>query len=367
MSLSEVFIGLDVGGANVKAVKLRVRSGSIKIEDIARVYNPLWISGRESLERVLEELKNSFLQTSKSYVVSTCMTAELSDVFEDKQAGVYYVVNTVEKVFQDALHKFYVSTDVMLIDAKTAIQNYLSVAAANWAASAWLLEKIAEERGFRNIVFVDIGSTTTTIIPVVNGKTIVRGRTDPEKLVFGELVYTGALRTNVCAIVDRVPYKGLWARVSSERFALSGDVHLALGFIKSEDYTTETADNRGKSLGEAIARLSRVPCADSKMLTMQEVVEIARYIYEAQVFKVFEALIQIRSWLASIGADLDSFVIMVAGVGKRLALEASERAGFKQFVDVDDVIGEKISPVLPAYAAALMALNRVAVSEVRSS
>jgi len=96
-------------------------------------------------------------------------------------------------------------------------------------------------------------------------------------------------------------------------------------------------------------------------------VEIARYIYEAQVFKVFEALIQIRSWLASIGADLDSFVIMVAGVGKRLALEASERAGFKQFVDVDDVIGEKISPVLPAYAAALMALNRVAVSEVRSS
>jgi uncharacterized hydantoinase/oxoprolinase family protein len=60
MSLSEVFIGLDVGGANVKAVKLRVRSGSIKIEDIARVYNPLWISGKESLERVLEELKNSF-------------------------------------------------------------------------------------------------------------------------------------------------------------------------------------------------------------------------------------------------------------------------------------------------------------------
>jgi len=364
MALPEVFVGLDIGGANVKAVRIRVRDYSITIERIVRIYNPVWILGRASIESSLKELKNALLPAQQRYVVSTCMTAELSDVFEDKYDGVSYIVNTVENVFQDAMHKLYVSTDMKLVDAKTAIQNHLSVAAANWTASAWLLERLAEEKRLKNAVFIDIGSTTTTIIPVVNGKIAVRGKTDPEKLVFGELIYTGVLRTNVCAIVDKVPYKGLWARVSSERFALSGDVHLVLGFIKSENYTTETADGRGKSIEEALARLSRVPCADNRMLTRQEITEIARYIYEVQVFKVFENLMQIRSWLASLSTDLDNFTVIVAGVGKHLAIEASKRAGFREVIDIDDVIGEKISAVLPAYAAALMAFYWVSKSGV---
>lgn len=362
MMLPEVFIGLDIGGANIKAVKLRVREGSLSIESIERIYNPIWVLGRESVENVLTKLKNSFLQADREYVVSTCITAELSDVFKNKHEGVNYIVNTVENVFHDAVLRLYVSTDMKLVDAKTAFNSYLSIAAANWAASAWLLEKLAEEKWLKNAIFIDIGSTTTTIIPVVNGKAVVRGKTDPEKLVYGELVYTGVLRTNVCAVVDRVPYKGFWARVSSERFALSGDVHMALGFIRSEDYTTETADGRGKGFEEAVARLSRVPCADNIMLSKQEVVEIARYIFEAQVFKVFEALMQIRSWLASLGIGLDSFKVIVAGIGKHLAIEACRRAGFREFIDIDDVVGKKISSVLPAYAAALMAFHQVVES-----
>jgi Predicted transcriptional regulator/sugar kinase len=104
------------------------------------------------------------------------------------------------------------------------------------------------EWGISNALFIDIGSTTTTIIPMVKCNVKIRGYTDPEKLVFGELVYTGVLRGNVATLVDKVPYKGFYARVSSERFSLIGDVHLLLGHISSEDYTTETADGRGKQL-----------------------------------------------------------------------------------------------------------------------
>ena len=102
---------------------------------------------------------------------------------------------------------------------------------------------------------VDVGSTSASIIPIVNGQVAAKGKTDLDKLICGELVYTGSLRTNVAAIVHSVPVKGGIAGVASELFALSGDVHLVLGNITEKQYTCETADGRGKSLPEALARL----------------------------------------------------------------------------------------------------------------
>ena len=86
---------------------------------------------------------------------------------------------------------------------------------------------------------------------------LARGKTDLEKLMCGELVYTGSLRTNVAAIVHSIPIRNGVAGVASELFALSGDVHLVLGNISEEDYTSETADGRGKTVPEALARLSQ--------------------------------------------------------------------------------------------------------------
>lgn len=219
------------------------------------------------------------------------MTAELSDIFPSKDIGVRNVVEIVEDVFSDAIERFYVAYDLRLIRAEEVYTNTIAVAAANWAASAWLLEKISVDHGIENALFVDIGSTTTTIIPLIHGKAVVRARTDPDKLVYGELVYLGTLRTDVSSIVSRVPYKGLYAGVCRERFALMGDVQLILGYIDSASYTTETADGRGKSVEEAMARLSRVVCADMSMVNPIEVKEIARYIHESAVFKVFEAIV----------------------------------------------------------------------------
>ena len=356
---SYTVVGLDIGGAYIKAVKLSVSSNRININNIIRVYNPIWINGADSLYQKLNEIKLRLNLSSegKYYTVST-MTAELSDVFETKDVGVKYIINAVEDVFNDSLSNYYVSSDIRLVKANDALTDTLRIAAANWAASAWYLENCLS-RAFNliNFVFIDIGSTTTTIIPVINGRVNVRGRTDPEKLIVGELVYTGALRANVATIVDKVPYKGYFARVSFERFALTGDVHLVLGYISSEEYTSETADGRGKSINEAMARLSRVPCADTNMLNSDEIIEIARYIYETQVFKVFEALMQVRSWIASMGFKPSLFDAVIAGIGKHIAREASRRAGFRDIIDIDQMLNVPVSGVFPAYAAALMLIK----------
>lgn len=347
-------IGLDIGGANLKAVKLFVVSNrKFHVKSTVRDYFPVWIIGKEGLVRGLEKIREK-LSPSKEYTVSTTMTAELSDIFRNKSEGVRFIVKAVEKVFNDAHSRFYVNVEGKLISHLEATRKPLNVAAANWAASAWLISK-----KFNNCVFIDIGSTSTTIVPIVDGKISVRGFTDPEKLVYGELVYLGVLRTNICSIVSEVPYKGLFARVSSEKFALSGDVCLALNKVSVEDYTTETADGRGRSLRECLDRLARVPCADNEILNDSEIVEIARYIYETMVFKVFKALIQVRTRILSLGYDLNVFKACTAGLGSFLAKEAALRAGFKDVVDISNIYGINISQVFPAYAAALMALERL--------
>ena len=171
------------------------------------------------------------------------MTAELSDTFLTKREGVCQVLEDVARVFPDT-PIFVVDVEAKVRLIQEAKSEPLKVAAANWAATGWMVSQLIE-----NCIVIDVGSTSTSIIPVVKGKLEAIGKTDLEKLISGELVYTGSLRTNIATIVSSIPVRGDLARVSAELFALSGDVHLILGNIKENEYTTETADGKGKTRG----------------------------------------------------------------------------------------------------------------------
>ena len=51
------------------------------------------------------------------------------------------------------------------------------------------------------VMLLDIGTTTTDIVPILNGRPDPRGHTDFDRLHVGELVYTGWRRTPVCALL----------------------------------------------------------------------------------------------------------------------------------------------------------------------
>jgi len=346
-------VGLDVGGANIKAAKVEAVDDKVLNVKVIRKHFPIWIKGKESLPRVLEWVKARLGLTGEFYVALT-MTAELSDVYRVKSEGVKHIIKTVSEVFKNAKEILVLNVKGKLIESSEALNMDPHLfAASNWVASGIYVG----ERISRNCFFVDIGSTSTTIVPIVNGKVFVKGFRDPEKLVLGELVYLGILRTNISAIVDKVPYKGLYARVSSEKFALMGDVVRVLGFISEREYTTETADGRGKSIRECWERLSRVPCADAEILSFEEVIEIARYIYEKAVERIFDAVMQLRTRLVSEGVSLNNFEGITAGIGSKLAFEALRRAGFSKIRDLSRILGKKVSSVFPAYALALITLR----------
>jgi len=343
-------LGYDIGGANTKAVLVNVKNGELLNAEVTVEYFPIW-KQPQKLADVLLALKQQ-LGTSKLDGVGVTMTAELSDAYQTKREGVNHILNCVSQVFPD-MPVYVLNTDAKLVTLDVANQEPLSVAAANWAATGWLVAK-----KLKNCVVVDVGSTSTSIIPVVNGKLAAQGKTDLDKLICGELVYTGSLRTNVAAIVHSIPVRNGVASVSSELFALSGDINLILGNITKEDYSSETADGRGKTIPEALDRLARVVCADTEMLTRQEIIKMAEYVSDKQIKQVAENLRKVYKYTKSQSSGKVSVVI--TGLGKNfIARKAAENLSVDEIVDLGTLLPEKAVLATPAFGVALMAANKL--------
>lgn len=337
-------LGLDIGGANTKACFLKTRD--VKVKDIrtASEYFPIWKSGKSKLLNVLEELEKTLTNAAELDGVGVTVTAELSDAYQTKKEGVNHVLDCVYEVFEDT-PIFVLDVEANLLSVEDARRKPLNVASANWAATGWMISQ-----AIKNCVVVDVGSTTTSVIPVVNGKVVAEGKTDLEKLQNGELVYSGSLRTNVAAIVDAVPVQGRMTRVSSELFAQSGDVHLILGNIRPKEYTAEACDGRGKTKREAMARLARVVCADTDMLTEEEILDMAKFVYIRQVEQIAGSLKQVFERIKPL---LKEETAVVTGLGRNfLAKKAAEKAGFKKVVDMKEYLGAEASVVSPSVGVA---------------
>jgi len=349
-------LGLDIGGANTKAAFLKTQDATMQELRTSMKYFPIWKSGKDQLPKILEKLKKGVVDSALDGVGVT-ITAELSDAYWTKKEGIDHVLDSITEVFGDA-PTFVLDVEANLLPVKDARREPLKVASANWAATGWMISQL-----INNCVVVDVGSTTTSIIPVINGKIAAEGRTDLEKLQNGELVYSGALRTNVATIVDGIPVRGRMARVSSELFAQSGDVHLLLNNIGEEKYTAETCDGRGKTRREAMARLARVVCADTDMLTEQEIVDMAKFVYDKQVEQISGGLKQVYE---RIKPSLQEKMVAVTGLGRNfLARKAAENAGFKDIIDMKEYLGAEAAIVSPSVGVAFMLASKLEGKTVR--
>ncbi len=347
---SLIALGLDIGGANLKAVAVASDS-TVKVVRVKSRYFPIWKAGREKLSGELRKLVGEVCPSGFDIAV-IAMTAELSDAYWCKSEGVRHVIESTRQAIGESF--LVANIHGGFYTPEEAEERPLEVAAANWPASAWLVG-----RKLPNAVLIDVGSTTTDIIPVENGVAAALGKTDPERLATGELVFTGALRTSVSAVAKWVPVKGRMTRTSPEYFAITADVHLILGHIAPSQYTCDTPDGRGKTREEALARLSRVPCADPEILEEWEIVRLARFIYEKQLQQITEAIIQVSSRSRHL-ASRDTPVV-TCGVGRSfLAEPAARRAGYHKITPIEDLYGLHAAEATPAYALALMALEHKA-------
>ncbi len=315
-------LGIDIGGANTK---IATSDGTtVEIH-----YLPLWKD--TTLPQTLQDIAKRI----KPDILGVVITGELADCFEDKVHGLKFIMRATEDAF--GCEVSYIDTNGDIFKQGDDLRN---LAAANWAASSRL---IGEEIG--DCIFVDVGSTTSDIIPIISSKNVA-SKTDFKRLLASELVYMGTLRTNVATLVDKVELEQGICRVSSELFATTGDVYLLLGDIMPEAYTCTTADGAGKSRLETMRRLARLVCADLEEISENEIIQIARQVKEKQIKLLAEAI-------STVSKEHDICRVVAAGIGEFMIIEAAERLGM-ECISVAEKWEKEISDVFPAYAAARM-------------
>lgn len=284
-------LGLDIGGANLKAAHTLGRTRTISF--------PLWRRHRE-LEGVLAAM---IAAMPPAEIVGLTMSGELCDCFADQGEGVLFLLDAAVRVVGGT--RLRVWSRGGFLSPEEAAQAPEQVAAANWSAqAAW----VARRCGAGSALLVDMGSTTTDIVPLAGGKAISQAYRDPDRLDAGELVYTGAGRTPVAAVLG-----GGEPAVAAEFFATMRDVYLVLGRVEEDAEDLETADGRPATRVHACGRLARMRCADPATYPFEEIENLAKQAAGAQGRMVLRGIAKVLQRMPEVPAT-----VLLSGSGEAI-------------------------------------------------
>jgi probable H4MPT-linked C1 transfer pathway protein len=339
-----VVIGWDIGGAHLKAA--RVKHG--RVEAVVQAATPLWL-GLDSLDAAFDAL-NAQLGRADRHVIT--MTGELCDAFPSRREGVAGLAAIAANHLSPAAPSLYAGR-AGFVELGEAASHAVDIASANWHASAALLALKLPDA-----LFIDIGSTTTDIIPVVGGQVAAVGYTDAERLASGELIYTGMTRSFVMSLASRAPFRGAWTPLMNEYFASSADVHRILGDLPDGADKMSTADGREKTVEASRARLARMIGREADEGSDLEWTGLAAWFAETQIRQITDAA-SLRLSRNDVAAAAP---VVAAGVGEGLAAEAARRLrrpclGFSSLISAP----AEASHCAPAVAVALLGANREAL------
>jgi probable H4MPT-linked C1 transfer pathway protein len=326
--MSRLAIGLDIGGANLKLATSDDQARSRPFE--------LW----KHPDRLTDELRDFVGGMPSDVPVGVTMTGELCDCFETKRDGVRHILAAVRDVFGPERARVW-GTGGRFLTLDEAAPDYLTVAAANWHALATFAGRYVPT-GYA--VLIDVGSTTTDVIPIVNGRPTPVGLTDPARLDSFELVYLGVKRTPVCALVRYM--------IANEWFATTQDVHVLLGDLPEDPTDCNSADSRPMTRRHAHARLSRMLGGDPLMIPEAETRRLAEEVRTEELGRIGTALNRAGPMQGK-GQRKGPDAWITSGSGEFLARAAIEpRPGDR--ISFSERLGPAVSEAACAYAVAVL-------------
>lgn len=333
-------IGWDIGGAHLKGARLE--DGTIVA--VAQIACPLWL-GLDQLHKAFAAAKAA-LGPAVRHVAT--MTGELSDAFADRDAGVAAIAAAAAEEL-GAVTLYAGPQGFVAADAAAKLSHV--IASANWHASASLVAKHFDEA-----LFVDMGSTTTDIIPLKEGRVIAHGTNDATRMAHGELVYAGVVRSFLMAGLRLVPFGGRWVPIMNEAFATASDVYRILGTLPEDADLMPTADGQPKTVQASQARLARQIGFDARDVGERALDQLAAFFAEAQLREISDGAFLVLS-----ENILDKTApIIGAGAGRFVVEQLAARLA-RPTVDVADLLPvapslrRKAADCLPACAVALLA------------
>ncbi|MDR3637464.1 MAG: hydantoinase/oxoprolinase family protein [Isosphaeraceae bacterium] len=338
---TSAWLALDVGGANIKAAHTLGVARALPFE--------LW-KRPDELPDVLAALGGTFPPFDR---IAVTMTAELCDCYPTKAFGVNAVLDAVVTAFRGVPTRVW-GVDGQFHEVADARERPGLAAAANWLALAELAARLVAEGGG---LLIDVGSTTTDLIPLRHGQPLARGRTDTERLQNGELVYAGVRRTPVHALAIELPFRGLATGLAAELFASTLDVYLTLGEIPSDAKDFSTADGRPATADASRDRLARMVGADRDGFSGDDAVAFARAADEALRNRLEAAAARA---CRAVGVLPQAAVIAGSGefLARRLAQRVIDPGGL--IVSLRDAWGPVASSAGCAYALTILACEDAA-------
>lgn len=343
---TEPLIGWDLGGAHLKAARL---DASGAVDRVFQVACPLW-QGLDHLHAAIDAAITDLGPAPRHAIT---MTGEMADLFPGRDAGVLELAAAMHRHLPGAALEFYAGDRGFVAEAAVAAHTG-AIASANWLASAALVAARLPAA-----LFVDIGSTTTDIIAVVGGQVRAVGRDDYQRLVSGELVYSGVVRTAVMAVTDAVPFGRDRVPLMAEYFATMADAYRVLGELPDGADLHPTADGGPGDATASRRRLGRMIGRDLDSATEAEWRGLAAALRAAQLKRIRAAASR-QVDRACLPADAP---LVAAGVGRFLIRDLAQRLGrscveFGELVPASAALRGRVADCAPAAAVAILAHAR---------
>ena len=332
-----IALGLDIGGANLKGA---TSAGLAKTESFE-----IW----RAPDQLATRLRSLIAKFPPCELLAITMTAELADCFSSKAEGVTAIIAAVREAADGTPVAIWETTG-RFTSAADASQRPGAVAAANWKALATWAGRLAPQG---KALLLDIGSTTTDIIPLQDGLPVARGETDLGRLLNHELVYSGLRRTPLCALARRVMIHDRPCSIAAELFATTLDVYLLLGLISEDALERNTADGQPATIDSAHARVARMVCCDRDEIDLEEARSIARSFFQSQKKQLSAA---IDAVLAREPIPLET--VIISGSGESLArtiLAETRTPHAARVVSMADTLSPELAEAACAYAIAVLA------------
>jgi len=164
---------MGCGGAHLKAA--RAENGVIiKAVQIAC---PLWL-GVAELDRAFYEAEAAI---GRAPLNAITMTGELCDAFATREEGVVGLAAIMVRLLSPGRAVFYTGPQALRTSAASRATQPASPRPIGTQARRWTGMRA------RSALFIDMGSTTTDIIQIAEGRPVNLGYTDAERLIHGEL------------------------------------------------------------------------------------------------------------------------------------------------------------------------------------
>lgn len=334
-------IGWDIGGAHVKAA--RIDGG--RVSGVLQVACPLW-QGLDKLDTAVAEALAA-LGAAPRHAVT--MTGEMTDLFDARADGVAGIAQRMRTVLAGEITLYAGRAGWAEVDDARARAD--DIASANWlATAAWIATRLPQA------LLADVGSTTSDLI-VIDGGVATTSRSDADRLISGELVYAGVVRTPLMALAPAVDFKRQRHRLMAEYFATSADVWRLLGELPEHADQYPAADGGAKTAEASARRLARMIGRDLAEGSMEDWRALASAFADAQL----GALIDACSALPGIAALAPEAPVVCAGAGRFVAARLARALGRpavtlgELLADLAPDCADEATTCAPAVAVGLLA------------